>query len=74
MSLALLLLGFLSDLFKMVGPDVQKIIAAWVKQNRERLDLEAPGWAREIEHAINTHDDAAATDLVNRLREGAAGH
>lgn len=71
MSLTLLLLGFLGDLFKMVGPDVQKIIASWVKQNRERIDLEAPGWAREIEDAGNSQDDRRATDLANRLRESA---
>ena len=71
MALGILLLGFLADLFKMVGPDVQAIIKAWVKQHREQLDLEAPGWAKEIEDVVKSHDDGAATDLANRLRERA---
>lgn len=62
-------LAFIAELFKQVSPDVQKIIVGWVRQHREKLDLEAPGWAKEIEDVAHSGDDDAATDLANRLRE-----
>ena len=66
------LLSFLVPMLKAAAPELQALGLAWLKQYRMKLEAEAPGAIKEIDHAIAQAEGGnlgPLSDLAVRLHE-----